>query len=219
MLSSVFQTVCIGCGELCAFDDILCKKCTSSMKVIKTRCSNCGHPLNISASYCRHCAERAVDHYYADYSFEGFARKMIINIKYGWRLRGGSQIGRLCSCFGVDFGRYDAACVVPSHFLRNFMRYIHPVRQMQKVLQNKLNFEKLLKRTRYTAYQAKLSRSGRLKNIRGAFETRGGVEGKKILLIDDILTTGSTLREAAKTLKRSGADMVDVYTLFARVYS
>jgi ComF family protein len=96
------------------------------------------------------------------------------------------------------------------------MRYIQPVNEMQKALLKRICFENLLKRTRYTAYQSKLSKAERAKNIKGVFETRANLKGKKILLVDDILTTGSTLREAAKTLKKAGADRVDIYTLFAR---
>ncbi|MDR2400763.1 MAG: hypothetical protein LBD73_03830 [Deferribacteraceae bacterium] len=216
LMASVFQSLCAACGGVCDFNDILCESCSASIRKIDARCTNCGHPLNINAAFCGHCADQQIDHYYADYIFEGAARKMILEVKYAWRLRGVSQIGRLCGFFRVDFSLYDTACVVPSHFLRNFVRYVHPVSLIKKALAKNIKFENLLRRTRNTEFQSKLSRRERARNIKGVFETKGGLKGKKIILIDDIITTGSTLREAAKALKKAGADRVDVYALFAR---
>jgi ComF family protein len=73
----------------------------------------------------------------------------------------------------------------------------------------------VLRRTRATAAQFGLKRSERESNIRGAFEVRrpSAVEGRRILLIDDVLTTGSTVEECARQLTRAGAARVDVLTL------
>jgi ComF family protein len=220
MLSSVFQSLCAGCGGVCGFKDILCEKCVKAIKRIEHACGHCGRPLNVQTSYCGFCADKdrgkGIDYYYADYLFEGAARKMILDVKYNWRIRGAAQIGRLCECSGVDFAAYDAACVIPCHFLRNFMRYFQPVNIIKNALSEKIKFEKLLARTRYTVYQSRLSKKERVKNIKGVFETRTPVNGKKIIIIDDVMTTGSTLKEAAVTLKKAGAAVVDVYALFAR---
>jgi predicted amidophosphoribosyltransferase len=218
MLSSIVYSLCANCGGGCGFGDILCKNCRALIKKVDSRCLNCGHPLRINASYCGYCGdiERWIDHYYSDYWFDGAARKMILEVKYNWRIRGYSQIGRICECFGVDFNAYDLACIVPSHILRVFMRYIHPVNVIKKALSPKIRFENLLKRTRYTKYQSRLSKRERRLNIKGVFKTDADLNKKKIILIDDIMTTGSTLSEAAKTLKSAGAEIVDVYTLFAR---
>jgi ComF family protein len=66
----------------------------------------------------------------------------------------------------------------------------------------------LLKRLRNTPSQTKLSREQRKENVKGAFAVQGNVEGKRVLLIDDVITTGSTLNECAKVLKQNGAAWV-----------
>ena len=68
--------------------------------------------------------------------------------------------------------------------------------------------ELILSRVKATLSQTKLTRVERLRNISGAFECRVALEGINILLVDDVMTTGATLEECAKTLKRAGAKWV-----------
>lgn len=72
-----------------------------------------------------------------------------------------------------------------------------------------------LRRTKLTASQTELSRAARLKNLRRAFALRRPAEvaGRRVLLIDDVFTTGATVNECAKTLRRAGAAEVHVFTL------
>jgi competence protein ComFC len=66
-----------------------------------------------------------------------------------------------------------------------------------------------LKRIKYSRPQTKLNKKERIENVRNSFQWRGGkLDGKKIILVDDVVTTGSTLNECAKELKRSGAKEV-----------
>jgi ComF family protein len=74
---------------------------------------------------------------------------------------------------------------------------------------------RLLRRRKDTPGQAGLTRSERKRNLRGAFETVGNVPGS-VIVVDDVYTTGSTMNEIARTLKRAGADRVEVLTV-ARV--
>lgn len=78
-----------------------------------------------------------------------------------------------------------------------------------------LMLKNTLDKTRRTRYQNELLKSERLKNLHGAFSVspKADIENKKILLIDDIMTTGSTLGECAKTLLRGGAKSVKCFTL------
>jgi ComF family protein len=76
----------------------------------------------------------------------------------------------------------------------------------------------LLKRARATQRQATLSREDRLKNLKGAFAARNPdkISGKKILLVDDVLTTGATLHACAEALQQAGAAKIVVFTLARR---
>jgi predicted amidophosphoribosyltransferase len=70
-------------------------------------------------------------------------------------------------------------------------------------------------RTRYTRTQTRLSRAERSRNVKGAFRVgnRKRVDGKSLLLLDDVFTTGATLNECARVLKGAGARRVDALTL------
>ncbi len=73
-------------------------------------------------------------------------------------------------------------------------------------------------RIRETAPQSGLDRDARIKNIRGAFDCVGKLDGKHVALIDDVMTTGATLSEAAKVLKQAGAARVDAWVLSRAVF-
>ena len=77
---------------------------------------------------------------------------------------------------------------------------------------------RLLRRRKNTPSQTGLTRNERKRNLAGAFEIRGEAAGCKIILVDDVYTTGSTMNEIARTLKRAGAERVEVLTV-ARVAS
>jgi predicted amidophosphoribosyltransferase len=74
----------------------------------------------------------------------------------------------------------------------------------------------IVRRCKNTVTQTGLSRSERSRNLAGAFEVFGNVKGQTVLVMDDVLTTGATMNEIAKALKRAGAQRVEVVT-FARV--
>jgi ComF family protein len=217
MLDDVFTALCTGCGVKVAYRDLICASCAGKLEKVTHRCGNCGHPLAVDAAYCRYCKIKWIDHYFVDYIFIGLARKMIIDIKYKWCFRGSSQIGRLCLADGVDFGGYDALVSIPAHFWRRFVRFVQPVEIIEKYFSNYIKPLNALKRGRNTAFQSKLGRVARFMNVKGAFTVVETVKKMKILLIDDIITTGSTVTEAAKTLKKAGAAKVDVYAMFTGV--
>jgi ComF family protein len=73
--------------------------------------------------------------------------------------------------------------------------------------------ETILIRKRYTPSQTKLSREERAQNMEGAFMCSKSLKGATILLVDDVITTGSTVESCAAALKRAGADLVDVFAL------
>ncbi len=111
--------------------------------------------------------------------------------------------------FGLD--DYDLAVPVPIHWTRRFHRGFN----QSELLAEKLPSEKLdaalTARIRATPAQATLSPAERRENIRGAFKADRKVEGKAVVLIDDVFTSGYTARECAKALREAGA--VEVVSL------
>ena len=216
MLEKAFRSLCVSCGEECGYNKILCIGCVKALPRPRFFCGGCGYPLAVPAVHCSRCdeAESGIDHYYADYLYTGAMRDIIRRIKYNWRWRGTDQLGELCEAAQLKADGYDRAVPVPFHFLRRFARFVQPVSIIAKSFESRgFICDKILVRTVHTEYQAKLSRSERKINVKGVFEVSKDVSGMCILLIDDIFTTGATVAEAAKTLKKHGAAKVDVYTL------
>jgi len=107
---------------------------------------------------------------------------------------------------------------IPLHFRRQCQRGYNQSELLAKQIAKKAIFDtdtRTLQRCRHTANQAALSAKDRWTNIYSAFTIKSPekIKNKKILLVDDLLTTGSTASEAAKTLKEAGAKEVSVLTL------
>lgn len=112
----------------------------------------------------------------------------------------------------------DVVIPVPLHWLRRWQRGYNQANALARALAAKLGVPcrtHWLWRTRYTPHQTGQGRLARKQNLRGAFRaaTRPELHGKKVLLVDDVLTTGTTCSEAARALKRAGAAHVVVAVL------
>jgi ComF family protein len=150
--------------------------------------------------------------------YEGVLRELCIALKF----RGERQAAPLLAQFVIqqvfDRGfapRVDAVVVVPLHALRQWRRGFNQTELMAVSVARALEkplWASALKRTRGTRPQSELSAAQRKSNVEGAMAVRRKfarrVEGKSLLLLDDVMTTGATLREAALVLKRAGAKAV-----------
>ena len=123
------------------------------------------------------------------------------------RLLGGLLLGAV---EGVEWGmKFDQVSWVPLHWWRQWCRGYNQAELLGRRLGDLSGTRsgRLLRRVRWTAPQTHLSRQKRRENVRGAFALRRGVDvtDKKILLVDDVLTTGATASEAAGVLRKAGA--------------
>lgn len=114
--------------------------------------------------------------------------------------------------------RFDAIVPVPLYWLRKWRRGFNQSELLGRGLSRRTGvpFFTALRRTRSTSVQAGLSHGARRRNVAGAFGARGAshyLEGKRVLLIDDVMTTGSTGAACAQALKRAGASRVALLTV------
>jgi len=110
------------------------------------------------------------------------------------------------------FDRVDAIVPVPTHWRRRFWRPLYPAEALVNMIRRRLGLPRagVLRRVRAGPHQIGLSYTQRHENVHGAFAMRRGVElhGARLLLIDDVKTTGATVEECARILKRAGASEV-----------
>jgi ComF family protein len=156
--------------------------------------------------------------------YDDVARTLVHALKYGDRLELAPLMGRLMARAGADLlAEADALVPVPLHWRRLWLRRFNQSALLSRAISRYANLplaDGVLRRVKATAQQAGLSKEQRAQNLQGAFrippENEAAVEGRRLVLVDDVLTTGATANAAARALLRAGAANVDV-VVFARV--
>jgi ComF family protein len=156
--------------------------------------------------------------------YDDVARTLVHSFKYGDRLDLAPTLGRWMASAGRELLKdADALVPVPLHWRRLWTRRFNQSGLLAEVIGNAATVpvaHGALKRIKATPQQVGLTQAERATNVQGAFrvpnESKGEVAGKKLVLVDDVLTSGATVDACARTLLRAGAANVDVL-VFARV--
>jgi ComF family protein len=156
--------------------------------------------------------------------FDEISRALVHALKYGDRIDLAPMMGRWLSHAGRELlAEADALVPVPLHWRRNWTRRFNQSAMLAAAVSAASGVPiaaGALKRVKATAQQVGLTRSERAANIQGAFRVRpegkAAVAGRRLVLVDDVLTSGATVEGCARTLLRAGAVNVDVL-VFARV--
>jgi ComF family protein len=181
-----------------------------------------GFPLD-SEGRCALCRSglRGFDAAYCFGSYEGVLRELIHLFKYGRIATLARPLTDFLTAALPRDEQFDAIVPVPVHWRRRWSRGFNQAELLGQALARRTGVPVLnaLRRGRSTSAQAGLSNQARRKNVTGAFRSRRtsqALEGKRVLLIDDVMTTGSTATACAIALKRAGAARVALLTV-ARV--
>ena len=218
-VSLLYPPACTICGGSVRGDEYLCNVCEAkAARIIAPFCEKCSEPFEgsiTSAFTCANCAHRTL-HFeaaVAAYRGRGVVRHIIHEFKYGRQIHLRHLVARWLRA-ALDDERlhgnhFDVLVPVPLHPARQRERGFNQARLLSELLSAQISIpSKLhLERIRYTTTQTALDRSERMENLHNAFRLRknADVRGLRVLLIDDVLTTGSTLSECARVLKRAGA--------------
>lgn len=218
---------CIACRKPLATDQDICAQCWREIHFIRPPlCDVLGIPLPFDpggtvVSARAEAEPPDYDRARAVAEHGGTMRGLIAAFKYGDRLEPRQVFGRWMQVAGRDLlDATDLIIPVPMHRLRLWQRQYNQSAILAKEIGRleKLPVRySLLVRHKRTPQQVTLSPSDRLRNPRGAFQVpnrhRRKIAGKRVLLIDDVLTTGATVNACARCLKDAGASGVDVLTL------
>ncbi len=163
---------------------------------------------------------RAFDHAASFGEYAGTLRRLIHLLKYSGMKPLARPLGNLLvRAFPAD-AQFDAIVPVPLHWRKRWNRGFNQAELLARYVARTRGIPMLhaLRRRRATATQAGLASAGRRRNVAGAFVLKPGADlkGKRILLIDDVMTTGATAGACASVLKRGGAGSVSLLTV-ARV--
>jgi len=207
----------------------VCAECLNSPKPLEAEyfCSSCNTPFANDfpldeQGVCAACRSglRGFDTAACFGFYEGNLRSLIYLFKYSaMRPLAGTLAGFLERAISID-ERFDAVVPVPLHWRKKLTRGFNQSELLARHIakRRRIPFANALRRKRPTAVQAGLAMAGRRRNVAGAFSARANANltGKRILLIDDVMTTGATASACASVLKRAGAKSVSLATL-ARV--
>lgn len=235
LISFALPRLCFVCGErILDHTDLLCVRCTAPLPaLLEPVCIACGCPdaRILSPGKCANCPSgtiwflraRAVTH------FSGLAQQIVHRLKYSHR----REFARLMTeamaapILAPEFTTAGGSPVselvlvpVPLHSTRHRDRGFNQAALLAQRLAAALQADyapKVLRRTRATPTQTKLSKKARLRNVENAFRCKDAtpIRGRHVLLIDDVYTTGSTLNECARILLQAGAASVECFA-FAR---
>ena len=193
----------------------ICPHCWSTLQPLAPPfCPQCGMPPDGPCSECR-LGTNAFDFARSALVFNDPLREVIHQFKYSDRVSLARPLGRLLGeCAAHEDYQGEVVIPVPLHRRRERQRGYNQAELLANMLGRNVQ-PRLLRRRKNTPSQTGLSRSQRTLNLAGAFEARGVVP-ECVIVVDDVYTTGSTLHEVARTLKRAGAKRVEVLTV-ARV--
>lgn len=228
LLDALLPPRCLSCGEAVDRQGGLCARCWTGLTFIAPPfCACCGLPFEYEAqegALCGAClaAPPPFARARAVLVYDDGSRPLVLGFKHGDRIHAARAYGVWMARAGRELLEgADRLVPVPLHRARLFHRRYNQAALLAQALSRHGGIPTtpdLLERRRATPTQGGLDRQGRHRNVKGAFRLRPGqsVRGQRLVLVDDVLTTGATLAECTRVLLRAGAARVDVLTL-ARV--
>jgi competence protein ComFC len=206
---------CVGCERRAS--DVLCRTCFDALpRVGSPICGRCGLPTAFATFVCEEC--KNVDFGFqsarAPLKYDGVGKQVVHALKYRGYKR---VVGRLAAPLmlqGVGEGHFDAVVPVPLHSSRLRKRGFNQAELLARGVAEKMKatVSDTLEVVRSTRDQVELSAAQRRANVAGAYTATKPLRGK-ILLIDDVFTTGATMSACAGTLVRAGAEEVHALSL------
>ena len=211
ILSFLFPSPCAVCQKPAGRNRFVCSSCKEHLSLLKpgALCKTCLAPLPSGAGLCGRCLKNnpAYDRLVACVPYQGKLRTSLHRYKFGGRSDLHTSFAMMMCAQLLSFGCTDFDVVVPIPLSKERLRErgFNQAELIAKDIAKQFHVpcvSNALKKCQDTERQSELNIHQRSKNIRGAFALNNpdAVRGKNVLLVDDIFTTGATMREAAKTL-------------------
>ena len=226
LFSGLFPARCIAChGKVDHRESDICSECIGEMPLNKHCCPRCAVPLakeHPNGVICGRCIRQqpAFDYSYSLFRYEGIIVSLIHQLKFSQKIGHARSLGALLAEGSAEYvnknGLPDGLLPVPLHRRRLRQRGFNQSSELARMLASRWSCPVIfdeVERGRKTESQTGLSAKQRKKNIRGAFTLASEVTFDHVLIIDDVVTTGSTVNELARLLKKAGVKRVGVLSV------
>jgi ComF family protein len=223
----IYPKVCLRCNAEGSNSMDLCERCYQQLPWIEHACARCALPLSASdAVTCGACSNRDVkfERAYAPFLFEEFIRDTIYQFKFNQKLNQGKLLAQLLLKYIEQKHAPIPDLIIPVPLYkkrlrkRGYNQALEIARIVSKHLKCGLAYQEIY-RNRDTSVQMELPAKQRYKNVKNAFslkENANILKNKHICIIDDVMTTGNTVNEVAKCVRKVGVKNIDVWCI-ARV--
>lgn len=233
LLNLIFPPVCTACDQMVENSQLetsVCSRCWLSLSEVgPNTCSKCGKPLaspepgkawhDFKCSTCRERSRIPYDLLRSLYRYQEPLPQIVQKMKFENQPAIARGLGKRLAEYASQWSFFrDCDLIVPVPISR--LRYIKRGYNQSLLLAKEVGFrlnlpvsENILRKVRHNKPQWQVEFEQRKQNVRGAFSTTSALIDKKILLVDDIYTSGATMEECAKILKRAGAARVMALTL------
>ncbi|MGN2254087.1 ComF family protein [Frateuria sp. GZRe12] len=210
---------CLLCGDAGSNGLDLCRACAAELPRNTCCCAHCALPLPSAVAMCGACQRKPPpwDAAWAPFRYGWPLDRLEARYKFGRDLAAGRTLATLWQRAATPVARPALILPVPLHRARlrqrGYNQALELARPLGRALGIPVRHDGLL-RSRATVAQTELDAAARRRNVRGAFALRDGAPlPAHVALLDDVMTTGATLAECARVLKRSGVARVDVWAL------
>jgi len=216
---AVFPPVCLLCAAAGTKGRDLCGACLLELPRNEPACWRCGAPLTaLGGEPCGQCQRHApaFTATVAPYLYRWPMNKLVQTLKFSQGLAEGRLLGVLLAAAVSAAEKPDVIVPMPLHPERLRERGFNQAMEIARPVSRSLGIPlstNILHRVLQTAPQTELKGSARVANVRGAFQATARRTPPRVALIDDVITTGATVDEAARSLRRAGAREVTIWAV------
>ena len=215
---------CLNCGKDVFDGTGFCSDCAKDVVYNNGKtCKRCGVGIDGAEDYCDNCSldKMYFDCAYSVFSYEGAVQKAILSMKFHHLASNAKVLAKYLVFMAKKVNlKYDIVTFIPMSKKAFRKRRYNQAQLLAKHFCNLLDKDNLLTETivkiKETKAQEQLNKTERKINLLGAYKINADVKGKRVLVIDDVKTTGATLNECAKVLKNAGATAVYGLTVASR---
>ncbi len=225
LINYILPPRCLSCSEILNSKGEFCASCWGKLDFIaKPYCQLCGRKLAIAILdnfCCTRCYNNKPNYDLARslLKFNEYSKKIIHQFKYQDKTVFAKTFAKLLyNRYGKEIADIDLIVPVPMNRFKRLLRMYNPAhilaQEIAKITDKNIKADILIK-AKWTKSQTFLSKKQRMNNIKKSikFNKKHKITKQKILLVDDVITTGTTIDECAKILRRAGASSISVMTI------